>query len=148
MSEPLRRSGDIPTYDSYPAPAPDEPAITKSALRQAAPYAQPKSSLNATAQRIGSAVGSAVSTMRRGLHVVPRRMDEAKERLSETGGDLRDDMRAAASDLKETAQQRMFEARLRARRYINENPLQVVGGAAVAGLALGMALRIWRWSRE
>jgi ElaB/YqjD/DUF883 family membrane-anchored ribosome-binding protein len=75
-------------------------------------------------------------------------MDEAKERLSETGGDLRDDMRAAASDLKETAQQRMFEARLRARRYINENPLQVVGGAAVAGLALGMALRIWRWSRE
>ena len=149
MAEPLKSSGDIPTYDTYPAPAPDEQLIGRSTLDQAAAYARPENGrLNATAERIGSAVGSAVGTMRRGLHVVPRRVDEARERLGEAGGDLRDDIRAAAGELKENAQHRLFEARLRARRYANEKPLHVVGAAAFAGLALGAALRIWRRNRD
>jgi ElaB/YqjD/DUF883 family membrane-anchored ribosome-binding protein len=148
MQEPLRRTGDIPPYDDYPAPSQEEPIPGRSALRQATPYAQPESTLNSTAERIGNAVGSAVGTVRRRLQVVPRRMDEAKERLSETGGDVRDDLRAAAKDLKETAQHRLFEARVRARRYANEKPFHVVGAAAIAGFAIGVGLRIWRWKRE
>jgi ElaB/YqjD/DUF883 family membrane-anchored ribosome-binding protein len=148
MPETLRRTGEIPTFDNYLEPAQEEPILGRSALPQAAPYAQPESTLNSTAERIGSAVGSAVGTVRRRLQVVPRRMDEAKGRLRETGGDVRDDIRAAAKDLKETAQHRLFEARVRARRYANEKPFQVVGAAAIAGFAIGVGLRIWRWKRE
>jgi ElaB/YqjD/DUF883 family membrane-anchored ribosome-binding protein len=148
MQEPLRRTGDIPEFDSYPAPVPgEEPVIGRFPLDHELPPAR-SGRLNATAERIGSAVGSAVGTMRRGLHVMPRRVGEARERLSETGGDLREDALAAAIDLKETAQQRIFEARLRTRRYMNENPFQVVAAAAGAGFAIGVALRIWRWKRE
>lgn len=104
--------------------------------------------LSATAERIGSAVGSAVGTMRRGLHVMPRRMDAAKERLTETKEDLRQDISAAASDFRDTARQRIFEARVKTRHYVNEKPFHVVGGAALTGFALGVALRIWRWKRD
>jgi ElaB/YqjD/DUF883 family membrane-anchored ribosome-binding protein len=147
MQEPLRRTGDIPEFDSYPAPAAGEPVIGRTPLERELPPAR-SARMNATAARIGNAVGSAVGTMRRGLHVMPRRVDEAKERLSETGEDLRHDIRAAATDLKDTARQRIFEARLRARRFVDEKPIHVVGAAALAGFALGVGLRIWRWSRE
>lgn len=147
MQEPLRKTGDLPEFDTYPAPAPEEPIVGTTPLDHELPPVRSER-LSATAERIGSAVGSAVGTMRRGLHVMPRRVDEAKERLSETGEDLREDIRAAATDLKDTTRQRIFEARLRTRRYVNENPLQVVGGAALAGFAVGVALRIWRWKRD
>ena len=146
MQEPLRKTGDIPEFDSYPAPALEEPVIGSTRLDHELPSARSER-LNATAERIGSMVGSAVGTMRRGLHVMPRRMDEAKERLSETGEDLRQDIRAAATDVRDTARQRIFEARLKTRHYVNENPFQVVGAAALAGFAVGVALRIWRWKR-
>lgn len=151
MQEPLRRTGDIPEFDSYPAPAPwerePELVIGRSPLDHELLPARSER-LSTTAERIGNAVGIAVGTMRRGLHVIPRRVGEAKERMSETGGDLREDARAAALDLKETAQQRIFEARLRTHRYMNENPFHVVAAAAGAGFAIGVALRIWRWKRE
>lgn len=147
MQEPLRKTGDVPEFDSYPAPAPEEPAVGRVPLDGELPPARSER-LNATAERIGSAVGNAIGTMRRGLHVMPHRMDDAKERLTETGEDLRQDIRAAASDFKDTARQRIFEARLKTRQYVNEKPFQVVGAAALAGFAVGAALRIWRWKRE
>ena len=148
MQEPLRSTGEVPTYDTYPAPAQDEPPLARSPLDQAGPYPRPGSNLNRTALRIGNAVGNAVGTVRRRLQLVPRRMDQAKERLTETGGDLRDDIRAAATDMRDTAQHRIYEARLKARQFANEKPLHVVGAAAVAGFAIGVGLRIWRWRRE
>lgn len=147
MQEPLRKTGDIPTYDSYPAPAPGEENLDAPIPAVAEPERRERS-LRASAEQLGSVVGSAVGTVRRRLQLLPRRLDETKERLTETGSDLRDDVRAAAYEWKESTRQTIFEARLKTRRYLNENPLQVVGAAALAGFALGVGLRIWRWRRD
>ncbi|MCI0352717.1 MAG: hypothetical protein L0Z53_25125 [Acidobacteriales bacterium] len=147
MQEPLKKTGDIPTNDSYPAPSPAEQDLGASVPASAASGRRERN-LKASAEQIGSVVGSAVGAVRRQLQVIPRRLDEAKERLTESGGDLRDDMRAAANEWKESARQKIYETRLKTRHYVNENPLQVVGAAALAGFALGVGLRIWRWRRE
>ena len=149
MPDPLRNTGDVPTFDNYPAPAPGEQELSTSASGgpigddSHKPYGA-GSNLNATAERIGSTVGNAVGAVRRRLRVVPRRMDEAKDRLSEAGGDMREDVRAAAIEWRETAERRLSQARDQARRYANEKPFQVLAGAAVLGFVIGAGLRIWR----
>jgi ElaB/YqjD/DUF883 family membrane-anchored ribosome-binding protein len=144
MAEPLRTTGDVPRYDTYPAPAPAEPEAMLPASHVAGEL-ESANSLNARAERIGNAVGSAVGAVRRRLQVVPRRIDQAKERLSETGGDVRDDVRAAAAELRDTAQASLNNARFQVRRYANEKPMHVIGAAAIVGFAIGVGLRIWRW---
>lgn len=144
MPEPLRSTGDIPRYDTYPAPTPGEP-LSSLPPDEPIPELERGSNLNAAAERIGSAVGGAVGAVRRRLQVVPRRIDEAKERLSETGGDVRADVRAAAAEWKETAHRRLTDARFQVRRYANEKPIQVIGAAALLGFGIGIGLRIWRW---
>jgi len=144
MAEPLRTTGDVPRYDTYPAPAAAEPEPLLPAGHVAGEL-ESGSNLNAKAERIGNAVGSAVGAVRRRLQVVPRRIDQAKERLTETGGDVREDVRAAAAELRDTAQARLSNARFQVRRYANENPMHVIGGAALLGFAIGVGLRIWRW---
>jgi len=148
MPDPLRNTGDVPTFDNYPAPAPGEQV---SAAASGGPIGDDSrepygagSNLNAAAERIGSTVGNAVGAVRRRLRVVPRRMDEAKDRLSEAGGDMREDVRAAAIEWRETAERRLSQARDQARRYANEKPFQVLAGAAVLGFVIGAGLRIWR----
>jgi len=153
MPDPLRNTGDVPTFDNYPAPAPEEQEFSASKLGEPIgedsrqPYGT-DSNLNATAERIGSTVGNAVGAVRRRLQVVPGRIDEAKERLSEAGGDMREDVRAAAIEWKETAERRLSQARDQARRYANEKPFQVLAGAAVLGFVIGAGLRIWRSKDE
>lgn len=144
MPEPLRSTGDTPRYDTYPSPAPGEPEAMLPSSHVAGEL-ESGSNLNARAERIGNALGSAVGAVRRRLQVVPRRIDEAKERLTETGGDVRDDVRAAATEWKETAQRRLADARYQVRRYTNEKPIHVIGAAAMLGFAIGVGLRIWRW---
>src|SRR5438034_6420515 len=107
MPDPLRNTGDVPTFDNYPAPAPEEQDLSASALggpivEQSRKSYGADSNLNATAERIGNTVGNAVGAVRRRLQVVPGRIDEAKERLSEAGGDMREDVRAAAIEWRET----------------------------------------------
>jgi ElaB/YqjD/DUF883 family membrane-anchored ribosome-binding protein len=153
MPDPLRKTGDIPTYDSYPAPSVQEPGVGKALYDQplediGRPESQTARKLNATAERVGNAIGNAVGAVRRRLEVVPRRIDEAKERLSEAGGDMREDVRAAAAEWKQTAQRRLTDARIQARSYAYEKPFHVVGAAAALGLAVGVGLRIWRSRNE
>ena len=153
MPDPLRSTGDIPTYDSYPAPTVGEPGVGGSAAgvrisNVSRVGSETGGNLSATAERVGNAIGNAVGSMRRRLQLVPRRIDEAKERLTEAGGDMREDMRAAAAEWKETAQRRVSEARIQVRRYANEKPFHIVAGAAVLGMAIGVGLRIWRWRNE
>lgn len=143
MAEPLRTTGDVPRYDTYPAPAPAEPEAMLP-LNPVAGELEGGSNLNTKAERIGNAVGSAVGAVRRRLQVVPRRIDQAKERLTETSGDIRDDVRAAAAELRETAQARLANARFQLRRYAHEKPLHVIGGAAILGFAIGVGLHLWR----
>ena len=149
MPDPLRNTGDIPTFDNYPAPAPQEQQV--SPLATDGPIGEDSrqaygadSNLDATAERIGSTVGNAVGAVRRRLQVVPKRIDEAKERLSEAGGDMREDVRAAAMEWRETAERRLSQVRDTARRYADEKPFQVLAGAAVLGFVIGAGLRIWR----
>ena len=153
MPDPLRNTVDVPTFDNYPAAAPEEQDLSASAL--GGPVVEDSrqgyganSNLNATAERIGSTVGNAVGAVRRRLQVVPGRIDEAKERLSEAGGDMREDVRAAAIEWREAAERRLSQARDQARRYANEKPFQVLAGAAVLGFVIGAGLRIWRSGDE
>lgn len=148
MPEPLKSTGDIPTYDSYPAPSLDEPSLGSPRMAEPAARLGTRNNLNAAAERFGSTVGGAVGAVRRRLQVMPRRVDEAKERFTETGAEVRDDVRAAAVEWKESAQRRLYEARVKARRYVNEQPFQVLGAAVFAGFALGVGLRLWRWRHE
>jgi ElaB/YqjD/DUF883 family membrane-anchored ribosome-binding protein len=53
------------------------------------------------------------------------------------------------------ARERLDDARWRARvraqqarRYAHDNPLQIIAGAALAGLAVGVGLRLWRSHHE
>ena len=63
-----------------------------------------------------------------------------------------DELRQAAvekaSDLGTQAREGYDRARQRATRIANEYPVQVVLGAGLAGLLLGVGLRIWRANRE
>ena len=149
MPDPLRNTGDVPTFDDYPAPAPGEQELSASDSRS--PIGEDSReiygayrNLNTAAERIGSTVGNAVGAVRRRLQVVPKRIDEAKDRLSEAGGDMREDVRAAAIEWRETAEHRLSQVRDQARRYANEKPFQVLAGAAVLGFVIGAGLRIWR----
>jgi ElaB/YqjD/DUF883 family membrane-anchored ribosome-binding protein len=143
MAEPLRSTGDTPRFDTYPAPADTEPEALLPAARVAGEL-EAGSDLNARAERVGNALGNVVGAVRRRLQVVPRRIDEAKERLTETGGDMRDDVRAAAAEWKDTAQRRLADARAQVGRYADQKPLHVIAGAALLGFAIGVGLRIWR----
>ena len=88
--------------------------------------------------------------------------DQAKSRMQ----DLRDRVEGQFNDAREAARHRLDEARSMARRRLDEtrerarlraeqarqyahaNPLQVIAAAALAGLALGAGLRLWRSSHE
>lgn len=104
-----------------------------------------------TAEKIGTAVGTAVSVVR-GL---PDRLQEMKRRFTVIRGraqggaldkatDLKDKAGETFNDLKDKAGERLIDARLRARRVAREYPLAVIAGAAGVGVIVGVLLRIWR----
>lgn len=99
------------------------------------------------------------------------------ENVKQRAGELRDEARARMQDLRTQVQDRLDDARAtarerieearsiardrlaearerarlraaQARQYAHDNPLQVIGGAALAGLALGVGLRLWRSSHD
>ncbi len=99
--------------------------------------------LNETAEAIGSAVGSAVETVKH----LPDRFQDMKERFTVIRGRAQEEAASRAADLKETAQQRAREARTRAAHYSHEYPLHVIAAAAGLGFIVGIVMRIWRSSR-
>ncbi len=99
--------------------------------------------LNETAEAIGSAVGSAVETVKH----LPDRLQEMRERFTVIRGRAQEEAVSRAADLKETAQQRAREARTRAAYYSREYPLHVIAAAAGLGFVVGIALRVWRSRR-
>jgi hypothetical protein len=111
--------------------------------------------LNSAAETVGSTLGSAVSQVRR----VPDRLQdglaEAKQRFQVIRGRKGEDVKAAMNDavekareagedLKDTAQEKLSEARSRAERLAHHYPLHVIGTAAAFGFLLGIVLRLWR----
>jgi len=157
---PRARSADIPRYDTYPAPAPSEASSTP----QDWPY-EPRTDLdrsqvgnerlNRTAENIGETLGRAVAVARS----VPRRFgvirgggggniaDDLKQRAAALGEEARarvGDLRGQVEGRLAQARERALDARRQATQYAHDNPLQIIAGAAVAGLALGIGLRLWR----
>jgi ElaB/YqjD/DUF883 family membrane-anchored ribosome-binding protein len=157
MPEPRRTSSDVPEFDTYPAPV--------NAERELPPIGQTTPSskaLNATAEKIGSAVGSAVGTLRSAssrVKIMPQRgrdsvgdmrerLGDMTEQLKERSQELTQNAREAAEEWKQTARDRIMQARRRARAFTHENPLQALAVAAAIGFAIGVGLRIWRWSLD
>ncbi len=99
--------------------------------------------LHEAAEAIGSAVGSAVDTVRS----LPDRVQEMKHRFGVIQGRAQKQAMNAADEVKWRAQARARLTKIRARHLAHEYPLHVIGGVAAAGFVLGIALRIWRLRR-
>jgi ElaB/YqjD/DUF883 family membrane-anchored ribosome-binding protein len=166
MPDPLHSSGDIPRFDSYPAPAPEEFAsesgvgaslpIGLSPARELpastmASHERVNPALNQTAEKIGALLGTAVrivKSMPRQLQAVPQNVSSMGERLREKSGELREDASEAARELRQNAEARLQLAREQARQYAYEKPFHVIAGIAGLAFCVGVALRIWRSSLE
>lgn len=171
------RSADVPRYDTYPAPAPAEaegvpqdwpyePKTDEFRTRE-------NQRLNRTAEQIGETLGRVAAlghVARTRLQSVRGEAEQARvglqQKFEEMGDDARErleDWREAAGERledlrnkairglecgRERAARRVNEARVRAQSYARENPLQVIAGALVAGIVLGIGLRAWRSSDE
>ncbi len=120
----------------------ETPALPGPRVVKPTPVQRNNPALNETAERVGFAVGNAANKVRE----IPRRVQEMKQRLTVVRGRSSEDAKTAASEWKETAQERLHVARNRAQLYAHEYPLQVLAGAAGLGFVIGLILRIWRSS--
>src|SRR5256885_1186708 len=125
MAEPIRNPNFPPVGPERELPAADLSPTEQLIVTEAQP-SNPR--LTQTAEAVGSAVGSAV-----------RRVDEVRERFKVIRGKAEETAAARSEELKRAAEEWKHLA--------NERPLQIIGGAAVAGFAIGIALRTWRSSR-
>lgn len=98
--------------------------------------------LRNTAESVGTAVGKAVRKVRS----LPNRVSSMRERFTVIRGG-QESSAGTAAEMKETARQKIDEARSRAEFYAHEYPLQFIAAAGAAGFALGFILRVWRSSR-
>ena len=98
------------------------------------------STVHNAAESVGSAVGSAVSAVRN----LPDRLQEMKQRFTVIRGRTQGQARETAREVKDKAQERVAEARVRINRMAREYPFGVVLAAAGAAFVVGMILRIWR----
>jgi ElaB/YqjD/DUF883 family membrane-anchored ribosome-binding protein len=71
---------------------------------------------------------------------VEERIAGAREAASVRIDGLRDQARRGLENGRERARARVEQAR----QYAHDNPLPVIAGAALAGIALGVGLRLWR----
>src|SRR5207244_10172253 len=114
MPTPRRSSGDIPRYGSYPSPSPEELAGIPpgSQLPERASTGRRRMSdaeLNATAERIGNVIGSAVDTVRnlpRRLQRVPQRIQSIRDQITGQVKDRSGDRAAQARDRSQQRQSR------------------------------------------
>ena len=155
MPKPRRSSGDIPRYGSYPSPSPEELAGIPpgSQLPEHASTGRRMSDaeLNATAERIGNAIGTAVDTVRnlpRQMQLVPQRIQSIRDQITgqvkDKSGEFAEDARETLQQFKSDAQLRVRQARERSARFANERPFAIIAGVAAIGLIAGVSLRLWR----
>lgn len=148
------------------------PAIERhviDAARGLPPEPEDRSGISGTAERIGSAVGSAQRQVRRGLELVSsgaahlsqierERLDRAASTLQEIGEEVAGMRRQAARRLDQWSAevggrlQRMSSApsryRARAQQLAAQYPLQTIAAVAGVSFAAGVALRLSRRSRR
>lgn len=167
MAKPLHRSSDVASFDTYPAD-PVEPGLAQDPDRLL-PEEGDSSALDEYGAQLGSAAGQAVLAFRRAqqrvkdltrekkasvTEIATTRMQQVREeatRLREESGkrgeEWRRVLRERAGEWRRQTKNGIYRARLRAREIQNDRPLQVVAGAAAAGVVIGAVLRIWRANR-
>jgi len=122
--------------------------------------------LNGAAESVGSALGTAVSSVRH----LPSTLQDAKARFTVIRGRKQRDVqeaagqtvnrireasvkvkdeaigriREASATVKDQAREGLEQARTRADNLAYDYPLEFIAGAATFGMLLGMGLRIWR----
>lgn len=137
MAYPLR-TDDIPEFDTYPGPESPETA-------------EARPSLHSAAEQIGAQVGRAVraarhlpdqarASLRRRMNVIHGGPRAAAEKAAA----LKDAARQKLAEGKQRAAQLTRQARERAGRIADEQPLHVLLGVLTLGVVAGVALRLWR----
>jgi ElaB/YqjD/DUF883 family membrane-anchored ribosome-binding protein len=176
MAEPVTKTPDFPNFDVYPGSPPRADRELPAHASQAREIRN-NTRLNDTAERIGTAAGTAVKGVQelrqrfevirgRGAEAAGQRASEIADRATQLrdealqrAAEWKDVAAARASELKDVAANRAVQlrdaaaervrvVRARSQRLVNERPLQVIAGAAILGLIAGIALRLWRSNHE
>src|SRR5438477_1167457 len=110
MSEPLKKTGDIPRYDTYPAPAADEGrGIREERFEQFGRERRDEVNreLINTAQKVGTLLGTAVGTVR---SAAGRAQDAGRDRTQSLKESAQVKIEQAKSRIDETVQQARYRA--------------------------------------
>lgn len=141
MAEPLRKTDDIPAYDTYPAPEGTAAAANLERPGEGAGYdPRRRRSLGEAADQISETVVRARELARE----LPQRMEGVRQRFEVIRGRAADESSRQLRHARDYAGRALRDAGQRADRLRRERPLQVLGGAAIAAFALGALLRIRR----
>jgi len=160
MTEALYKSSDVPNFDAYPS---DRPAYP----RESGSFEG--SVLIHRAEQIGTALGSAVSNLRKarrrlqelGDHTAQTaviRMGElagtAKTKAQEFGQEVKmkasefsDVVADKARQMGEKTKYGYFRARRRANQISRDYPIQTLVAVALVGVLVGTGIRLWRAHR-
>ena len=163
MAQPMRRTAtsEVPDFDVYPGTPEQQGFSPSEGLR---PIAQPERTLpppgglTNTAERIGRSLGNAVNAVRDLPSGMRTRLTVVKGKGAEQASAAADQLKDISERAQQTAQEQwqrtralaqeqLQRARVRAQYIAREYPLQVIAGAAAAGLLLGISLRVWRGNR-
>ena len=144
MAEPLRRTDDIPAYDTYPAPEGTAAAADLEAPGEGAGYnPQRRRSLGETTGQLSQTIERARSIARE----LPERMGTVRDRFEMIRGRLGEESSRQFERARSYADKAWHNARLRSERMRRERPMQVLAGAALGAFAVGVLVRIWRSRR-
>lgn len=157
MANPLHRSSDIASFDTYPS----GPQLAEDPNRLLPEEAE-SSALEQAGAQLGSAAGMAVMALRRAQErvrslasekkatvtdIATARVQEVREEAATRAEELGRTLRERAFEIRRQARNGIYRARLRAREIQHDYPFQVVIGAGILGVAIGAGLRIWRANR-
>src|SRR5688572_29620921 len=144
MAEPLRRTDDIPAYDTYPAPEGTAAAANLEAPSGGAAY-DPRRRRSMT--DAGNQIAGTIERARHLARELPQRMDDVRQRVDMIRGRVGEQSAQQFDRARMFAGRAWHDVRFRADRMRRERPLQVLAGAAIAAFAVGAMLRIWRSRR-
>lgn len=97
-----------------------------------------------TAESLGTAIGSAVDSVRRIPEMAQEGAEELRKKFEVIRGRAMENAKARTSHLVHQAQQTAGSAKDLTEQLAQESPLQFIAGAAIAGAFVGLVLGLWR----
>jgi ElaB/YqjD/DUF883 family membrane-anchored ribosome-binding protein len=154
MPQRLYSSSDQPDFETYPA-APDETARLEGVVARSNAPVVPESASAAgfETRRLDRFTSDAgiKDRVSESVSELKQRGAEIAERANEYASDLKENVMAAGSRWAEVArdntQRAIKRSRELSRTAVNDYPLHVIAGAAIAGILIGISLRAWREHR-